>query len=112
MTTEIINDVAIDSLRERIWLATDRGLGYIDMKDARFKLETVSKKSASAVYIDQSKKLWTAFQDIIQYGEPGSYSSFFIPPTVKIGTIQQMEVLQNGNIWFATTQGLYFYQPK
>jgi hypothetical protein len=110
MSTEIINDVALDEVNGKIWLATDRGLGFIE--GVRFTLQIVSKKSASAVFFDHEKRLWAAFQDIVQVGSADNFKSFVIPPTVKVGTIQHIEVLKNGNIWFATTQGLYFYNAN
>ncbi|SFF68214.1 Signal transduction histidine kinase [Salegentibacter agarivorans] len=117
-----VNNVFLDS-RNKLWIGTNKGLNMLDLNDPKeewdFLKITLSGNNASdripinTIFEDNCGNIWVGKQnELFRSNNQKEVSPHFAKVNKKLGllnyNIQAIAEDKLGNLFFATTQGLYF----
>ncbi|WP_395048451.1 two-component regulator propeller domain-containing protein [Flavobacterium sp.] len=110
--------------KENIWIGTNRGLGYFDLKREQFQLlkESEDPKMAKAeivcLHLDSFDNIWmgTPSQGLLRYTKKAELKSFVHDKedknTITYGWVNKMFEKKDGKVWMASEKGLNVYDSK
>jgi signal transduction histidine kinase/ligand-binding sensor domain-containing protein len=107
-----------------IWIGTNRGLGYFDLKKEQFQLlnESEDPKMAKAeiycLHLDSFDNIWmgTPSMGLLRYTKKAELNSFVYKKedknSITSGWVNKMFQKKDGKVWISTEKGLNAFDPK
>jgi signal transduction histidine kinase/ligand-binding sensor domain-containing protein len=119
----ILNEMELDA-KGNIWIATNRGLGYFDLKKEQFQLlkesedPKMAKSEIYCLHLDSFDNVWmgTPSMGLLRYTQKAELKSFVYKKedknSITSGWVNKMFEKNDGKVWMATDKGLNVYDPK